>query len=151
MRQELQDFRDRLRSYGMKLTPQRLAVFNILTNTTRHPDAESIFSEVRKALPSMSLATVYSTLKSLKKIGIVQEVRTLCDSRHFDGNVQPHLHLVCISCNKIEDLHKLNKKDIEDLEKFVAKKTSYKIIRSCLSFYGYCSSCKEKSGKKIHK
>ncbi|MFH1784019.1 MAG: Fur family transcriptional regulator [bacterium] len=151
MMQDIQKFKSALHGYGLKLTPQRMAVFSVLSKTNEHPDADSIFTEVKKILPSVSLATVYSTLKSLKKIGIVYEVGSLCESKHFDGNVEPHLHLICLDCNKIEDVHGMGRKDLRHLRESVARATDYDIVRSCLSFYGYCQICAQKKTRKAAK
>ena len=147
----LTEFKDRLRSKRMRVTPQRLAVLQILTRTQKHPDAESIFAEVRKIFPEISPATVYSTLKSLQKIGFVQEIGTFGSVRRFDGYPQPHPHLICLGCNKIEDLAQPDKKDVEKLELSVSKKTKYRLIKSCFSFYGYCPHCKNNIKKKAFK
>lgn len=139
---KLNKFKDKLRSLGMKVTPQRLAIFEVLAKTKRHPDAESVFAEIRKVHPEISHATVYSTLKLFQKKGIIQEIGSWGDIRRFDGNPKPHPHLICIDCNKIEDLDEINIKDLGRLESFVAKKTKYKLVRNGISFYGYCPDCK---------
>ena len=59
----------------LKLTPQRLAVYQFLKNTNEHPSAENIYKALHEAYPTMSLATVYKTLKTLVEIGLVQSWR----------------------------------------------------------------------------
>jgi Fur family peroxide stress response transcriptional regulator len=131
----------------MKVTPQRLVIFQILLKNKKHPDVESIFREVRKKFPEMSLATVYSTLRRLQKTGLIQEIGTFGEVRRFDGRLEPHPHLICINCKRIEDLDKIDKKDIKKLESSIIKKTKYELVKSCFSLYGYCPDCKYKIKK----
>ena len=63
-----------LREKGLKVTPQRIAVYNMLCNTKEHPDAETIYKTLEPTNPTMSLATVYKTLDFFKQLGLVQEL-----------------------------------------------------------------------------
>ena len=58
-----------LREKGLKVTPQRIAVYNMLCNTKEHPDAETIYKTLEPTNPTMSLATVYKTLDFFKQLG----------------------------------------------------------------------------------
>lgn len=136
--------KERLSQTGLKLTAQRMAVMRALTGVRTHPDAQSIFEEVRKIIPQMSLATVYTTLKALEKVGIIREVGARGDIQRFDANLKPHSHLMCICCNRIQDLENFNLKDIEKLESDLVRKTDYKLINTFINFYGYCPECKRK-------
>ena len=48
----------------LKLTPQRLAIYNYLMNTTSHPSADTIYNAIHEQFPTMSLATVYKAVKT---------------------------------------------------------------------------------------
>ena len=61
-----------LREKGFKVTPQRLAVYDVLSRTKAHPNAETIYNKLQPNYPTMSLATVYKTLDILSEIGLVQ-------------------------------------------------------------------------------
>ena len=52
-----------LRENGYKVTPQRLAVYEVVNNNTTHPNAEAIYKELQPKYPFMSLATVYKTME----------------------------------------------------------------------------------------
>jgi Fur family peroxide stress response transcriptional regulator len=60
---------EKYRDIGFKLTPQRLAILDFLQGNKKHPSAEDIYRSVHKKFPTMSLATVYSTLSALKEKG----------------------------------------------------------------------------------
>src|SRR5438128_12125911 len=97
-------FSQSLPAAGIRVTPQRLAVYEVLRESGDHLSAETIFQRVRATQPSLSLATVYRTLEMLRDAGLAVEGR-LGDSRNFyETNVEPHFHLVCIDCHTVRDL-----------------------------------------------
>ena len=67
-----------LREKGLKVTPQRIAVYNMLCHTVEHPNAEMIYKTLEPDHPTMSLATVYKTLDAFKHLGLVQELYYRC-------------------------------------------------------------------------
>ncbi|MDY7029991.1 MAG: transcriptional repressor, partial [Spirochaetota bacterium] len=87
MKKNETDFKEKLRSKGLKLTPQRLAIYRELSSTRSHPSAEWIYKRVKKEQPTISLATVYKTLESLQKAGMVAQVCTHSNSKHYDWEV----------------------------------------------------------------
>src|SRR6476659_3972226 len=95
----------RLAEQGYRITPQRLAVVGALVDARNHPSAEDLFERVRETCPTTSLATVYTTLDTLKQIGEVLELEFRDGSNRYDGvRPQSHPHVVCTRCGKIEDL-----------------------------------------------
>lgn len=63
-----------LREKGYKVTPQRLAIYEVLNNCNMHPTAETIYRIISDDYPTMSLATIYKTLDLLKEAGVIQEL-----------------------------------------------------------------------------
>ena len=106
----LADFATFCREHGLSVTDQRLAIFEALAASREHPSAEQIHRAVRKRIPSLSLATVYKNLESLKKIGAIADVNPLHEEARYEavlpgtGAGKPHHHLVCVSCKKVRDL-----------------------------------------------
>jgi Fur family peroxide stress response transcriptional regulator len=100
----LAEFTARCRKHGLAITPQRVAVMRALVNSGDHPRAERVFAKVRKQHPNISLATVHRTLETLCAIGEARKVTPLHDSARYDGNTEPHHHVVCVRCRKIRDL-----------------------------------------------
>lgn len=122
----------------LKLTPQRLAVYQYLKSTTEHPSAESIYKALQPNYPTMSLATVYKTLKTLVEIGLVQEINIGEGNFRYDGNCCEHGHIQCINCSKVDDLHEVN---FSQLNKTVEENTHYIVKWNKLFFYGLCKDC----------
>jgi Fur family transcriptional regulator, peroxide stress response regulator len=126
MKQAVSDFAAYCREHGLSVTEQRLAIFEALASSREHPSAEQIHRAVRKRIPSLSLATVYKNLESLKKIGAIADVNPLHEEARYEaalpgmGAGKPHHHLVCISCKKVRDLfdHELDGLQVRDAQGF---------------------------------
>lgn len=95
----------RLRRRGLSVTHQRLAVYRALLETTVHPDAERLFAQVRRRVPTISLGTVYKALDTLKDLGAITEVDAPRSATRYEALLEPHHHLICEQCGAIIDLH----------------------------------------------
>ncbi len=122
----------------LKLTPQRLAVYNYLMNTTAHPSADAIYTDIHVQYPTMSLATVYKALKTLVEVGLVQEINVGEGNFRYDGNCTAHPHIQCLTCGKVDDFNGFS---LENLNSLAQENTDYKIVSNKVYFYGYCKDC----------
>jgi Fur family peroxide stress response transcriptional regulator len=93
-----------LKSKGLRVTPQRFAVYANLLSRQDHPTAEAILHDLNQDAPTSSQATVYLTLQALRDAGLVREVLLEQGVCRYDANVQPHHHFRCKCCGKIEDI-----------------------------------------------
>src|ERR1700722_7072889 len=93
------------RERGLKVTPQRECIFEVLWGAEAHPSAEAVYAEARNRMPPMSLKTVYQTLHDLALMGEIQQLDLGTGASRFDPNVDIHHHLVCTSCGKVRDLY----------------------------------------------
>lgn len=125
----------------LKLTPQRLAVYKYLISTNEHPSAETIYSTLQSEYPTMSLATVYKSLKTLFEVGLIQELNVGEGSFRYDAKIDSHPHIQCIYCSKVEDFNSL---DLNSLNEEAQKHTSFQVLSNKVYFYGVCSNCKDK-------
>ncbi len=101
----------------MNTTPQRAAVYKALLQSTEHPTPEMLYRKVRRAMPSLSLATVYKALDALERLGLVQAVDVDSDSRRFDANMDLHHHMVCTECRGVIDFYDESFDDLEPARK----------------------------------
>lgn len=91
------------RGAGVKMTPQRLEIFRELAASEEHPDAESIHEAVRARMPTISLDTVYRTLRRLHDLGLIGMLGARRDGIRFDANMTRHHHYVCEGCGLVRD------------------------------------------------
>lgn len=92
-----------LKTKELKATPQRISVLKEL-GKKMHPTIDDLYEALRKDNPSMSLATVYKNLATLKEKGVVIEVNTAEGKMRYDIYSKPHIHLICHQCGAIEDV-----------------------------------------------
>lgn len=130
-----------LKDHNLKVTPQRLSIFRMLRNTTVHPSAETIYTNLHDDYPTMSLATVYKTLDALVKYGLVQQLNVGEDSYRYDADTSPHSHIKCITCHKVIDMY--HAKSVEQLRHEVAELTHFDLSYEQLYFFGVCPECKQ--------
>jgi Fe2+ or Zn2+ uptake regulation protein len=92
------------RWHGLRVTPQRQCIFDILYVNRAHATAEEIYGIAKERMPTISLKTVYETLHSLVAFGQIQQIDLGTRSIRFDADVHHHHHLVCSSCGRIENI-----------------------------------------------
>jgi len=93
-----------LARHGLNCTVQRASLYEALRATTSHPTAEELYQLVRPKTRSLSLATVYSTLEVLCRVGLARKVPTLEGSCRYDAATAEHVHLRREDTGEIEDV-----------------------------------------------
>jgi len=131
-------FSNRCRQIGLKVTPQRVAVYKELLKTKEHPSADVLYRKVKKIFPSISLDTVNRTLLTLNEIGAAFVVAGSGEAKRYDAGAEEHQHFKCIKCKRIIDFHHKPFDDIE-LPAFINSK--YKVLRKTVYVEGLCDLC----------
>jgi len=131
----------RLKQLGIRLTPQRLAIAEVVVNSGDHPSVKEIFERVKAFFPYVTLATVYSTLDVLERAAIVRELPFQRQSR-YDANLSPHANLVCVSCGAVVDAD-VGQKLVAELRNTLEQETQFEVSSQRVDFYGYCSRCRK--------
>jgi Fur family peroxide stress response transcriptional regulator len=131
--------KDELINAGIRPSVQRLAIFEYVRNSCQHPTAEVVYEALRDELGSLSLTTVYNTLKLFVDAGLIMMLTIDDTFRCFDGNCCAHAHFRCNECGRIVDFDM--KKDFASL---VDGLDGYRITDAQLYFKGYCPECLKK-------
>ena len=118
-------------------TRQLKVVWDAVKHETAHPTADRIYAKVRRAMPGISLGTVYRNLQKLvgeKKL----KVLTLGKSQRFDPKVDRHDHFICEKCSRVYDIAV---KSGEKVPPASLPRQGFKVTSHQLSLYGICKSC----------
>ena len=99
----ISDFSLLCKQHGIRATHQRVEILRVLATTKVHPSAEMVYNLVKNSLPTISLDTVYRTLRLLEDKKIISQVGLLQECDRFDGNTSRHQHFVCSKCGLIRD------------------------------------------------
>lgn len=134
--------RKRLNESGKRITSQRALILEIIRRGGSHLDADEVYRQARRKQPGISLSTVYRTLRLLKEMGVVNEVRFDENHHHYEPKAPgEHHHLVCLGCGKLIEF-------TYPLSRYVKRKVNeardFEIVETEIHLRGYCSSCRSK-------
>jgi Fe2+ or Zn2+ uptake regulation protein len=132
-----------MQSRGLRMTWQRRSRAELVDEAKEHLDAEKIYECARRKDPRIHRATVYRTLNTLKKLGLIDEL----DLMHFSGDrhfyeVRPssfHIHLVCMKCGSVQEP---GGQFWEDLKHRVRRETDFQAEAVRLEMGGLCADCR---------
>lgn len=130
------------RQEGIKLTHQRIEIFREVAQTCDHPDAEMIYSRVRRRMPTVSLDTVYRTLWMLEDLGLITTLGTNRDRTRFDANLENHHHFVCRLCGYTRDFYS---DELDSVQLPPSLQSLGSIEGTHVEVLGICRKCEEKS------
>jgi len=129
---------DRLESLcvdkGLRMTEPRRIIARVLSAADDHPDAEELHRRANSLDASISLATVYRTVKLFEDAGIIER-HDFRDGRSRFEEVphEHHDHLIDVKSGDVVEFHS---EEIEKLQEEIARKLGYKLVDHRLELYG---------------
>jgi Fur family peroxide stress response transcriptional regulator len=133
------EFIGRSKDLGIKVTPQRIAIYKELASTDQHPSTETIYKKIKDYYPNISLTTVYRTLETFEKLGLISVVNVLYNAARYDANLAPHNHIVCTECKKVEDVYDESLSALDISDKTLG---DYHIKGYSILLNGVCKDCR---------
>ena len=94
---------DNLKQKNLRVTPQRVAIYEAICTLNNHPTAENLISFIQIKHPNISIGTVYKVLDSLVENNLIEKVKTENGIMRYDPFLSKHHHLYCTETEKIED------------------------------------------------
>lgn len=137
--EELQKFEERCREFGLKLTPQRIAIYRAFVSSEDHPSALQILERIKEHFPTISLDTISRTLQTFVEMGLGTVVEGTGEPRRFDPNVSRHHHFMCFRCGKVFDFS-YPPYDSLEIPAELENKVEVKALRVVI--YGLCEECR---------
>jgi Fur family peroxide stress response transcriptional regulator len=129
---------DLLRQSGLRSTPQRVAIVRVLFSRS-HPTVGEVYESVRRQFPTIGLATVYNTLRTMTQRGLVSEL-PFSSAMRFDANMTPHANLVCRDCGRIEDVE-FAPEHLDSMLQNLARGAGFAPDGHRFDVYGLCRGC----------
>lgn len=116
----MKNIRQILTENGLKVTPQRVAVYDAISRMNNHPNAEAIIDFIKKQYPNIAVGTVYNTLETFAQKGIITRMKTNGDVMRYDALMHRHHHLYSTDSRRIEDYYDEELNQI--LQEFIQKR-----------------------------
>lgn len=126
---------------ALKYSRQREAIKEFLMATKEHPTADTVYLNVRKEFPNISLGTVYRNLTLLADMGDIVRLHLGDGTDHFDACTEPHYHFVCTECGSVTDLQV---DTLDTINELAGAGFDGHIHGHVTYFYGTCGNCHKK-------
>ncbi len=136
--QDEQHLTEQLGATGLRLTPQRQQVYDVLRQKRDHPTAEEVFIRAKKQMPEISHATVYNCLDALVKSGLARQVTVDRGATRFCPNMVEHGHFYCDSCETVYDV------ELPTELTGVVLPEGFQAGRYEIAIHGTCAECAKK-------
>ncbi len=130
-----------LKQKGMRLTPQRRLIIDLIHDNTDHLTAEDIIKHVRSRMPGLNKSTVYRTLELLEKSSCVYKSELDDHVIYHHAEEGHHHHLVCEDCGRTVEC---DEEITAPLEKLLQKKYGFEVHLQHLVMTGLCQACRQK-------
>ena len=144
--------KDSLKQQGVRLTRQRQILLELIDESGKHLDADTLFQLAQERDSKLNRVTVYRTLKMLKESGLVDEL----DLMHYGGGQhyyetrlkQEHAHVICLRCGKVEEffgepLHRIRRQ--------VEQHLGFQILLARTEIGGYCPHCQALRAEEVRR
>ena len=126
-----------LTAAGLRRTPQRIALLDYLLRHPDHATVDELWPALNKRRACASRATVYNTLHSLVKAGLVREFKLDASAARYDALLHPHHHFVCDRCGVVEDLEWFEIPALRQTKSARRSIRSYEVV-----VRGECAKCR---------
>ncbi len=127
------------REHGLRITPQRAAVYRALSGSADHPSTSGVYRSVRRSLPNISFDTVYRTLITFNSKGVIKMVEGTSDEARFEPDLESHHHFRCVECREITDF---TDSSLDNIEVPVEISSKFTVTSKRVVLEGSCRSCR---------
>jgi Fur family transcriptional regulator, peroxide stress response regulator len=125
----------KLQRCGIRASHQRILIYEYLQNHRTHPTVDTIYSEMSKAMPSLSRTTVYNTLKAFARHGLVSTITIEENENRYDIDTSDHGHFKCSDCGGLYDF------DVSNENLRVSGLNGFRTKQRHIYFRGTCDRC----------
>lgn len=134
----MENYTNMLREHNLKVTPQRLAMLDVICNYG-HINVDTLYEEIKDKFSSISLATIYKNINAMKDSLLLSEVRLPNEKPVYEIIKDEHAHLKCTDCGKVIDIElDINtNKALSEIE----KDFKFQIMQKDIILSGICSNC----------
>ncbi len=133
--------KEKCKEHNLKLTPQRIAIYEAIWDTKKHPSADHVYKKIKRKFQSISFDTVNRTLQTFSRIGLLKVVEGQGDPKRFDPNLKKHHHVRCLKCGLIADFYY---EEYDNIKVPNIVKKQFTVIDKKVLIEGICADCRTK-------
>jgi Fur family ferric uptake transcriptional regulator len=127
-----------LRSRGMRMTPQRIAIVEEIMGTPGYLLPSTVIARVTARVPGVSASTVYRTLERLEELGVLAHVHLEHGLGYHQVSSDTHAHLTCSACGQEQEVSQAL---LHQLERSVEGEHGFRPDFTHHPISGLCTSC----------
>ena len=132
MVKKLETLLEKCKNLGLKLTDQRKIIVKVLSDSSDHPDVESVHKRASKVDKRIGIATVYRTIKLFEDNNLLEKHEFRGYSSRYETVRENHHHLIDMKSGKVKEFRNTL---VDAMQKQVAKEMGYKLIDYRLELY----------------
>jgi Fur family transcriptional regulator, peroxide stress response regulator len=143
--ERLEELREQCRARGLTLTAQRRAVLEAVIDLDNHPRADEVYAVLSRRRPRVSRATVFRTLESLARLGIIHKASHPGQAVRYDGRTDLHHHLICTACDRVIDF---SDQHLDSVPVPDTRRLGFVVSDLQVQLRGTCRECREQEEKR---
>ncbi len=136
-----------MRERGFRVTPQRQLILDAICEGKGHTTPHEIYERVRVKVPVINRTTVYRNLDFLCDMRLVVATQIGREMFYEIAGENPHHHLVCRQCNKVEQIGHDTVKALFDK---IEREQRFTVDMDHLALFGLCKKCRRTGAQKAH-
>jgi Fur family peroxide stress response transcriptional regulator len=140
---DIDAFSDQCRNNGLRITPQRTAIYRELIRAGSHPSADMVYQQIRRQFPHIAFETVNRSLLTFARSGMLRIIESRSGVRRFDPVLTKHHHMHCVQCGRIIDFTHEAYDDLKIPEAILKK---YEIVDQHVIINIICPVCRTNQG-----
>ncbi|WP_159881977.1 Fur family transcriptional regulator [Paenibacillus puerhi] len=126
----------------LNLTPQRKAIYEIVSHSENHPTAAEVIERLRENGHHLAYGTVYNSLRYLTEMGLIRELKLGEAASRYDARMEDHHHIVCKQCGRVDEVMADTP---PEWVLAVEQETGYRVDHSHVVFEGVCAACRPRT------
>lgn len=135
----VEEFVRRCKAAGLSVTPQRIAIYDAIAGNPSHPSPEAVYRRIRLTHPTIALATVYKTLDTFSRHGLVALLTPMHETVRYDPLTIQHHHMICVKCKEVVDVVD---PALDEIRLPTRVRRSTKVLGYSIHFNVLCPSCR---------
>lgn len=137
----MEQYLEKLKNFGLKLTPRRQAIIELFLNCKSHMTPEEVLHKLKIKIKRCGVPGIYRNLESLVECGILARIHKFDRKRHYGlcsaMHNEHHHHITCVKCGRVDKIKDCALKDIKKIN-------GYKVVSHFFQINGICPECSKK-------